>query len=108
MAQTQNDDTLHQRFFQLAGLIRHEYWLHQEHPEDHGFLADPDTLTIRARKQGDPGTVCVLEVTERMLAGDLYALATEFYKSLCGGVGHLAQPGRPSPPRAKRSRRITG
>ena len=85
--------TVHHLFFQLAGLVRHEFWLHGQRPEDYDFLADADTLTIQARKQEDDEN-CVMVCTEKMLAGDLHALATEFYKGLCAGGGTLVRKQR--------------
>jgi hypothetical protein len=80
-----------QRFFILAGLIRHEYWLHGQKAEDYAFEADPDKLTLRATNQRDQNRHCEVTVTEEMLDNDLYALARKFYKDLCGGQSELAR-----------------
>jgi hypothetical protein len=82
---------IHERFFLLSGLVRHEFWLHDQKPEDHGYVADPDTLTLRAIKQDDNGSECIFQLTEETLRGDLHALAAEFYKGLCQGRGRLAR-----------------
>jgi hypothetical protein len=86
--------TVHERFFQLAGLVRHEYWLHGQAPEDYAFHADPERLILRARKQRNAGSDCVLRVTEEMLLQDLSPLARHFYKELCNGGGRLSQERR--------------
>jgi hypothetical protein len=83
-------ETLHQRFFVLAGLVRHEYWLHGQAAEAWGFCADPDTLTLRAKKQRNSQ----MQVTEELLAEDLNALARHFYKELCNGHGLLGSERR--------------
>jgi hypothetical protein len=87
-------ETLHQRFFVLAGLVRHEYWLHGQAAEAWGFFADPDTLTLRARKQRNSQSECRMQVTEELLADDLQALARHFYKELCNGHGPLGHERR--------------
>ncbi len=82
--------SLHARFFVLAGLVRHEYWLHEQRAEDHGFHADPDSMTLRARHD-DGKAECVMQVSEKDLDGDLHAVARHFYKDMCGGHGRLAR-----------------
>jgi len=52
------------RFFLLAGMVRHEFWLHQLRPEDYGFVADADSLTMSARRQDSSGTACAMKLTE--------------------------------------------
>ena len=86
----QSANDVHERFFLLAGLVRHEFWLHGQKPEDYGFVADADTLTIRARKQEDHDSDCELTLTDEMLfQRDLHALASEFYARICKGRGGL-------------------
>ncbi len=82
--------SLHARFFVLAGLVRHEYWLHEQRAEDYDFQADADTLTLRARHQ-DGRSECVMQVPAHDLDGDLHAVARQFYKTMCGGQGRLAR-----------------
>ena len=88
------------RFIQLVGIIKHEYWLHQQKPEDYGFIADLPTLTIRAVKQQDGGGKCEMQTTPEMLNGDLHSLAVTFYRRICRGLTVLAKdqrrPGRRS------------
>ena len=78
---------VHERFFLLTGLIRHEFWLNGQKPEDYRFVADPDNLTLRALKQNNAGAVCELQVSEELLRGDLHALAREFFGRVCHGRG---------------------
>ena len=85
-------ETIHERFFQLAGLIRHEYWLHQQVPEEHGFVADPDTLTIRANDAS--GRPHRLALTDEMLRSDLQGIARAFYKRDLGGKGSMLRYGK--------------
>lgn len=82
---------IHEQFFILAGLIRHEYWLHGQKAEEYGFEVDPEKMTIRARKQRDHERGCEVTITEESLGSDLYALARKFYKELCGGESELAR-----------------
>jgi hypothetical protein len=79
------------RFIQLVGIIKHEYWLHQQRPEDYGFVADLPTLTIRAVTQHDGGEKCELRTTPDMLNGDLHSLAVTFYRRMCHGLAALAK-----------------
>ena len=85
------DDTLEGRFVQLVGMVRHEFWLHDQRPVDYEFRADSRAFTLRARNQWD-GSECVQTVTKTQLLGDLHALARHFYKELCGGRGALVRP----------------
>ncbi len=80
----------HARFFVLAGLIRHEYWLHEQAAEDFGFRADANALTLSARRQDGRGP-CTMQLATRDLDGDLHAVARHFYKNICGGHGKLAR-----------------
>ena len=70
--------TIHQRFFALAALIRNQYSLHGYNAEDHGFFADGDKLTLGARVFHDGNGECGWVLTDEMLAGDLDALARTF------------------------------
>lgn len=84
----------HERFFLLAGLVRHEFWLHGQDAASYGFRADPDALTLRSVRQQDRGTPCMLKLTEKELLGDLHALARAFYKDLCQGGSKFARDTR--------------
>ena len=79
-----------ERFKELVRLIRQEYWLHGCAPEDFNFVANPATMTIRARAHRLSGETCELIVTEEMLRGDLEALAREFFKNRCGGASAIS------------------
>jgi hypothetical protein len=81
----------HARFFLLAGMVRHEFWLHQLRPEDYGFVADADSLTLKARRQDSPGTACEMKVDEQELREDLSSLARRFFKMHCSGAGPLSR-----------------
>ena len=82
---------VHKRFFLLAGLVRHEYWLHSLQAENFDFYADPDTLTLRAKAHQDGDPPCVMTITEEDLLGDLHSLARAFLKEHCKGHGTLLQ-----------------
>ncbi|HEY2805601.1 MAG TPA: hypothetical protein VGI92_07040 [Gemmatimonadales bacterium] len=84
---------VHARFAILAGLVRHEYWLHGETPEDFDFKADPDTMTLSALKHD--GTRCVFTIDEaRLLVSDLHSLAVDFYKAHCEGTSRFSRSAR--------------
>lgn len=88
----QSAEDVHERFFLLAGLVRHEFWLHGQKPEDYRFVANADSLTMRALKQEDHDADCELTLTEEMLLQrDLHALASEFYSRICKGHGRLTR-----------------
>jgi hypothetical protein len=80
---------IHKRFFLLTGLVRHEFWLHHQNPDDYGFVADPESFTLTARRQHDHDHPCILQVTPALLEGDLDALAREFFAEHCKGSGIL-------------------
>ncbi len=82
--------SVHARFFVLAGLIRHEYWLHEQAAEDFDFRADVDALHVTALRQDGKGK-CGMDISPIELEGDLHALARHFYKNMCGGHGKLAR-----------------
>ncbi len=90
--------SVHARFFVLAGLIRHEYWLHEQSAEDFDFRADVDALRMSAIRQDGSGE-CTMQISPAELDGDLHALARHFYKNECGGHGRLA---RRRPARARK------
>ncbi len=90
--------SVHARFFVLAGLIRHEYWLHEQAAEDFDFRADVDALRLTALRQDGRGE-CTMTVSATELDDDLHAIARHFYKNMCGGHGRLA---RRRPVRARR------
>jgi hypothetical protein len=81
----------HARFFLLAGLIRHEFWLHHLRADNYAFTADADLLTLSARHHERPEESCSLQLTEEMLREDLSMLASEFFKMHCAGTGPLAR-----------------
>ena len=78
---------VHERFFLLSGLVRHEFWLNGQEPADYRYVADADTLTLRAVTQHDAGKMCELKLSEDLLRGDLHDLAKDFYVRICRGRG---------------------
>jgi hypothetical protein len=82
---------IHERFFLVAGLVRHEFWLHGQDPANYGFEADPDALTLRSIQQQGDRTACIRTLTEKDLVGDLHAIARAFYKELCKGGSKFAR-----------------
>jgi hypothetical protein len=92
------DEETHKRFFILAGLVRHEFWLHHQDPDNYAFAADPNTLTLTARRQHDHEMPCTLAVTPEALMGDLDVLARQFFKEHCQGSGLLDERRRPRAP----------
>ena len=94
MPRIQPGGDVHARFAILAGLIRHEYRLHQQRSEDFGFEADPDTLTISATRQREGAEPCITTYTEEVLMRDLHVLATDFYKHACTGESAFSRSTR--------------
>ena len=82
---------VYHRFFILAGLVRHEYWLHNLRPEDYEFQADAESLTLSAKAQREGEAPCIMRLTPETLLEDPYSIARAYFKEHCHGLSAVSR-----------------